>query len=109
MISCKETQSLTNYAKAETKAEAIKLYKLYFAKNIEEQIIEAAKKGENDVIIDINMHTIQSFDASNVSADLILDCLIEDCPGYKIAQKGSECIMGLIGQPFKRTVEISWE
>lgn len=109
MISYKDVQSLTHYGQAEVKAKAIRLYKLYFADNIEKQIIEAAKKGENDVTIIINMHTVDSNEATNVNADLILDCLIHECPGFKITRLGSECIMGLEGQPFQRTAEISWE
>lgn len=109
MISYKEAQVLTNYAKTEIKAEAMKLYKLYFAKNIEEQIIKAAKSGQNTAIININMNTFHPDDAVNISADLILDCLIEDCPYFKITKRSSECIWGAEGQPYQRTVEISWE
>lgn len=109
MISCKEVQSLTEYAQTTTKAKAIRLYKSYFADNIEKQIIEAAKKGENDVTININMHLVDSSEATNVNADHILDCLINDCPGFKITRLGSGCVVGLDGQPFQRTAEISWK
>lgn len=109
MISCKEVQGLTEYAQTTTKAKAIRLYKSYFAEDIEKQIIEAARKGENAVTIHLNMHTVDSNEATGISADLILDCLIEDCPGFKITKGGSGCICGLDGQPFQRTAEISWE
>lgn len=109
MISYKEVQSLTEYSQAGIKAKAIRLYKSQFADNIEKQIIEAARKGKNAVTININMHTVDSNEATGISADLILDCLIEDCPGFKITKEGSGCILGLEGQPFHRTAEISWE